>query len=37
MDMDVVLPLAAAVGLILLVVAGTVVVILRPSDTTGDR
>jgi hypothetical protein len=37
MDTDVVLPLVAGVGLILLVVAGTVVVFLRPSDTPRER
>jgi hypothetical protein len=33
MDADVVLPVAAGVLLILLVVVGSVVVMLRPSDT----
>ena len=33
MDTDVVLPLAAGLGLILLIVIGSVVLVLRPSDT----
>lgn len=37
MDTDVLLPLVAGAGLILLIVAGTVAVFLRPSDTPRDR
>jgi hypothetical protein len=37
MDTNVVLPLAAGAALILLIVAGTVAVFLRPSDTRRDR
>jgi hypothetical protein len=37
MDTNVVLPLAAGAALILLIVAGTVAVFLRPSDTPQDR
>lgn len=33
METDVVLPLAAGLGLILLILVGSVVVLLRPSDT----
>lgn len=33
MDPDLALPLAAGLGLILLIVVGSVVVLLRPSDT----
>jgi len=33
MDSEVVLPLAAGLGLILVIVVGSVVVLLRPSDT----
>lgn len=37
MDSEVVLPLAAGAGLILLIVAGTVAMVLRPSDTPRGR
>lgn len=37
MDTDVVFPLAAGAVLIVLVLAGTVMVFLRPSDTTSNR
>ncbi len=33
MESDVLLPVAAGLGLILLIVVGSVVVLLRPSDT----
>jgi hypothetical protein len=33
MDSDVVLPIAAGLVLILLIVVGSVVVVMRPSDT----
>lgn len=33
MDNDVLLPVLAGLGLILLIVAGSVVLVLRPSDT----
>lgn len=33
MDTEVVLPIAAGLGLILLIVVGSVVVLMRPSDT----
>lgn len=33
MESDVLLPVAAGLGLILLIVLGSVVVLLRPSDT----
>lgn len=37
MDSEVVLPLAGGLGLILLIVVGSVVVLLRPSDTGSRR
>ncbi len=37
MDSDVVLPIIAGLVLIMLVLAGSVVVLLRPSDTTDRR
>ncbi|MEY3463323.1 MAG: hypothetical protein RLZZ468_1101 [Cyanobacteriota bacterium] len=37
MENDVVLPVAAGLGLILLIVVGSVVVLMRPSDTQGPK
>lgn len=37
MDSDVVLPLAAGLGLILLIVVGSVVIVLRPGDTPARK